>query len=753
MTYGIDFGTSNCVVGRWDTDGARVVPFDSPNVSADWYGFGGEQVFPSVFGVHQQTDEAMFGWRAKLLADERADAVKRLLNGHHFVTVGDRRYTSEHVATLLFRAIREGMHAAGADFDQAVVTVPAKSTGQARFRTREAAHRAGIRTLSLINEPTAAAMAYVDLIRDDGRFLVYDWGGGTVDATVLEHVDGVLVERAASGRSELGGIDVDRALRHVVRQRFRNREQWRPHHVRQFRLDVERAKIQLSTQDVVSILSPTGDEIVDIERTEFEAVVKELVEQSMEPVTEVLDDLQLDPDEIDAVIMVGGSSRMPLARATLTDLLGQDPVHQDLLDPMTAVGLGAAFAAAALSGEVDDVVSVVTANALGTKVRGEHGASFSTIIPRNSPLPISAGKTYTPTGTFVSHIDVEVWEGDPDRPLSDSFNQKLKRLHIPYPKRVPQADGRFRLDFTYSEDGTISVRAEIVKSSTVLFDEAIDIFTEDESAETRSDDLTAIADDLVAIFGDEPSRPTVVRPKPKPAPPLSPPTSEPARASKPRFAPPSDIKPVVLVVDGSNLAWTGRDKVAGERPSVATLSQAVDALLAAYPSAEVKVVVDANLRHIVDPAEKELVERAVASGRWLQPPAGTIGAGDALILAIADATDGRVVSNDSYREFQQRYPWLLSGHRLLGATDAGPTWIFLDRKPPAGEGRAAAVTPEALRSERAAVPPTPEPAALPDGWRESGWKSQRVLTAPARRTADAFGPVSDNYYLSPLDSK
>lgn len=750
MTYGIDFGTSNCVVARWHADGAVVVPFDSANVSADWYGYGGEQVFPSVFGVAERTGEAMFGWRAKLLADDRADAIKRLLNGHHFVTVGGRRYTSGHVATLMFRAIREGMRLAGAELDEAVVTVPAKSTGQARFRTREAAHRAGIHALSLINEPTAAAMAYVDLIRDDGRFLVYDWGGGTVDATVLEYTDGVLVERAASGRSELGGVDVDLALRRAVRERFRGRAQWQPHHVRQFRLEVERAKIQLSTEDVVTILSPTGDEVVDVERAEFEALVDDLVYQSVQPVLEVLDDLNLDPDEIDAVIMVGGSSRMPLARRKLTELLGQEPVQQELIDPMTAVGQGAAFAAAALRGDVDDVVSVVTANALGTKVKDEHGASFSTIIPRNSPLPISEGRTYVPRTAMVSHVDVEVWEGDPDRPLSDSYNQKLKRLRIPYPAPTPRADAKFRLDFTYGEDGTVSVRAEIVKSGTVLFDEAIDVFAEDETGTTRGDDLTAIRSDLEAIFGPDSTPGPVAHGRPS-DPPIPAPKANPshiaARPRPPRFSPPSDIPPVVLVVDGSNLAWSGSDRASGGRPSIATLSHALDALMETFPSAEIKVVVDANLRHQVDSAEKQLVEHAVQSGRWLQPPAGTIGAGDALVLAIAEVTGGRVVSNDSYREFQDERPWLRSGQRLLGATLVGAHWIFLDRKPPTS------VDARLVTSEGKATSEPVTASPLPDGWRDSGWKSQSALAGPKRRVADAFGPVSEDYYLSPLDSK
>ncbi|ADG76172.1 Heat shock protein 70 [Cellulomonas flavigena DSM 20109] len=747
MTYGIDFGTSNCAVARWQPDGSYVVPFDSANVSADWYGFGGEQVFPSVFGTSETTGEAMFGWRAKLLADERADAIKRLLNGHHYVTVGSRRYTSGHVATLMFRAIREGMRRAGAELDEAVVTVPAKATGQARFRTREAAHLAGIRTLSLINEPTAAAMAYVDLIRENGRFLVYDWGGGTVDATVLDYEDGVLIERAASGRTELGGVDIDAALRQAVRSRFKNHPSWTAHHARQFRLEVERAKIQLSTEEVVTILSPAGDEVVDLERTEFEHLVKDLVDGSMEPVIEVLSDLRLDPDTVDAVIMVGGSSRMPIARRTLTELLGQEPVAQELLDPMTAVGMGAAFAAAALRQDVDDTICVVTANALGTKVRDEHGASFSTIIPRNSPLPISDGRTYVPRRPLVSEVDVEVWEGDPDRALSDPFNQMLKKLRIPYPRPTPQADARFRLDFTYGEDGRVSVRAEIVKTGVVLFDDVIDVFEENEKQSDRAKEKEAIRAELEAVFGA-----VAASSAPTSTPPPTPAETSPVSSRRvptrpvprpPTYSPPSDVAPVVLVVDGSNVAWSGRDRAAGEKPSIAALSDALDALLATFPSAEIKVVVDANLRHQVEQSEKPLVENAVQSGRWLQPPAGTIGAGDALVLAIAEITEGRVVSNDSYREFQDAHPWLRSGHRMLGATLVGTHWIFLDRKPPAGTSAAQVVTKPAGAVAH----------ALPAGWQDSGWKSQEALAGPRRRATEAFGPVSENYYMSPLDSK
>ncbi|GHG46409.1 hypothetical protein GCM10011331_06430 [Flavimobilis marinus] len=729
MNFGIDFGTSNCAVALWEDDTTRVIPFDSANVDADWYGFGSELVFPSVYGTDATSQQAMFGWNAKLRSVHQVEAVKRLLAGHQTVQIGPRSYPASHVATLLFRAIKSGMGTAGLDVAEAVVTVPAKSTGQARYRTREAAHRAGIKALSLINEPTAAAMAYVDRVRTEGTYLVYDWGGGTIDATVLEYRDGVLEERAASGRAALGGIDIDEILRARLASRLRGSSDWAPHERRAFALDVERAKISLSVDEQVLLMSPRGDSTATLDRAEFEDLVRPLVAQTLEPVREVLEDLGLDPLGLDAVIMVGGSSRIPLARRLLAEACEQEPVDALLINPLTAVAEGAAFAAAALRNQTDDLPSFVTANALGTRVQGEHGATFSEIIPRNSPLPFRGTRLYKPKHEFMSKIRVDVWEGDPDRTLSDPFNQRLKQLEIPLGERLPAEEAVFSMEFTYSNEGTVSLKVILIRSDRVVFDGPIDIFEDDESQE-----FVELPHDVAEV----PPRPARAPVAPKPGPSASRTLISPLRK------PAARTSQVVLVVDGSNLAWEGNQGGAEPRPSVQTLFVALDELLEDFPAADIKVVVDANFRHLVSDDERPAVDEALRTNKLIQPPAGTQGAGDALLLKLADKVGATVVSNDSYREFQEEYPWLRSGDRLIGARRSGANWIFLKRTPPA---------PRSDSTKRAAPAAKTSPAAVPETWKTSGWAAQTDFSKPSRKVGVTFGPVSDNYYMSPLDSK
>lgn len=260
-TTGIDFGTTNSVVAQWQVDDVEVLPLDAHNLDADWRRPGFDLMFPSVVGTSSLRRGPLFGWEAKLRSEEAAEACKRLLRNDEYVTIQGRRYAATTVAAGVFTAMKDGAQRNLTDIDRAVITVPANATGAARYRTRAAARFAGIEVQALLNEPTAAAMSYVHDIQEDTQILVFDWGGGTIDVTVLDYEDGFFEERASRGVTELGGLEIDRRLRQLVLERAPARKDWTSAQQRQFRLDVERSKILLSSQPSVRIVTPDEKEV------------------------------------------------------------------------------------------------------------------------------------------------------------------------------------------------------------------------------------------------------------------------------------------------------------------------------------------------------------------------------------------------------------------------------------------------------------------------------------------------------------
>ncbi|MFC8377009.1 Hsp70 family protein [Streptomyces albidoflavus] len=682
---GIDFGTTNSVVAQWLGDDVDVLSLDAHHIDADWRHPGFEYLFPSVVGMSSLRRGALFGWEAKLRSEEAAEACKRLLKSDEYVTIHGRRFAATTVAAGVFQAMRKGAEHNLTAIDQAVITVPANATGAARYRTRAAARFAGIEVLALLNEPTAAAISYVHELREARTILVFDWGGGTIDVTVLDYQDGFFEELASRGVTELGGLEIDRRLRDLVLERAPARSAWTPAQERQFGLDVERSKIRLSSEESVTIRTPDGD-TVEVWQGELEDAVTDLVDRALAPVQQCLTDLHMAPLDVDAVLMIGGTSQIPSVRAAVAEVMQQQPVEVDLCDPMTAVARGASIAAAVLSGEADGVIQVATSHALGTVVTDDTGQrAFSQIIPRNSPLPWKERKSYTPRRDNARSLAVEIWEGDPDRPLDHADNVQLTDLRLTYQNPRAREDSRFLLEYTYDTNGLLHVKATLERTGEEVLNEEIKSFSSGGPTPAVRKEL----DDLLA--GNTVTRllPTQTRRRSA------------GSASK------------ALVVDGSNLAWIGRSPrrpgVYGrdDRPSYAQLLSARDALASRYPDAVLHVVVDATFRHKVAEEERAAVDSALATGNLIQPPAGTEGKGDALVTAIAQDTDGIVVTNDNYAELQGRYPWLRDKERVLGATLTQGMWVFTPRTcvPP----RHRIVRAEAFQQSRALIPPSPDP--------------------------------------------
>ncbi|MGW7042018.1 Hsp70 family protein [Streptomyces avermitilis] len=667
---GIDFGTTNSVVAQWQSDDAEVLPLDAHHLDADWRRPGFDMLFPSVVGVSSLRRGPLFGWEAKLRSEEAAEACKRLLKSDEYVNIQGRRFAATTVAAGVFTAMKEGARHNLTDIDRAVITVPANATGAARYRTRAAARFAGIEVQALLNEPTAAAISYVHDMREDSQILVFDWGGGTIDVTVLDYVDGFFEERASRGVTELGGIEIDRRLRKLVLDRAPARREWTPAQERQFRLDIERNKILLSSQPSVTVVTPDG-RAVEIFQEELEEAITDLVDRALAPVEECLRDLHMAPLDVDDILMIGGTSQIPSVRAAVAEALQTEPVPTQLCDPMTAVARGAAIAAAVLAKETDGVIQVANSHALGTVTQADGVRKFSEIIPRNSPLPWSEHKSYTPKRDFERKLTVEIWEGDADKDLSDADNVQLTELTLNYPAPGPREESRFDLEYTYDSDGLLHVKATLEHTGQVVLDEEVKSFgSGGPTPEVRKelDDLLMVnpaTSPLLAADATGDRTPTVPR----------------SRAGSSEQS--GEVRS--LVVDGSNLAWIGHSPQrpgvyeTDDRPSFAQLVKAREALEKKYPGADIHLVVDASFRHKVSEEERAEVVAALSKGDIIQPPAGTEGKGDALVVAIADESDAVVVTNDNYAELQGRYPWLRATGRVLGATYTKDVWIFTPR--------------------------------------------------------------------------
>jgi molecular chaperone DnaK (HSP70) len=669
---GIDFGTTNSVVAQWQSDDVEVLPLDAHHLDADWRRPGFDLLFPSVVGMSSLRSGPLFGWEAKLRSEEAAEACKRLLKSDEYVNVQGRRFAATTVAAGVFTAMKDGAQHNLTEIDRAVITVPANATGAARYRTRAAARFAGIDVQALLNEPTAAAMSYAHDMGEDMQILVFDWGGGTIDVTVLDYEDGFFEERASRGVTELGGLEIDRRLRRLVLERAPARREWTPAQKRQFRLDVERSKILLSSQPSVKIRTP-DDKEVEIFQGELEEAITDLVDRALAPVEECLRDLHMAPLDVDDVLMIGGTSQIPSVRTAVAEALQMEPVPTHLCDPMTAVARGAAIAAAVLAKATPGVIQVANSHALGTVTKKADGRrQFSEIIPRNSPLPWSERKSYTPTRDYERKLTVEIWEGDPDKELTDSDNVQLTELTLEYPERRVRDESRFDLEYTYDSDGLLHVKATLEHTGQVLLNEGVKSFgSGGPTPEVRKE-----LDDLLAM-----------NPLPQRTLPVGGSDEQPWPGASPsRVGGSAEGEEVrTLVVDGSNLAWIGHSPSRpgvyekDDRPSFAQLVSACEALAVKFPQAEIHVVVDATFRHKVAEDEKDAVSAALSKGDILQPPAGTEGKGDALVVAIADESGAVVVTNDNFVELQSRYPWLRESGRVLGATYTKNRWVFTPR--------------------------------------------------------------------------
>ena len=418
---GIDLGTTNSVVAALESGQPWVIPDEED-----------ELIMPSCVGWGP-TGQLLLG-RAALrqyaAAPERTvKSIKRQMGTDQRTRLGERDYRPQEISALLLRGLKQRAEKAlGESVTQAVITVPAYFTDSQRQATKEAGEIAGLEVLQILNEPTAAALTYEWRSEESELVLVYDLGGGTFDVSIVEITGEVTEVLASHGNNRLGGDDFDRRLQMHLREQFRQQHGVEvpddPAIEARLLRAAEQAKIALSEHAFTTVREPflasSGQTALHLElemsRQELEDLIEPMLQETLEAIDRALEDAELKASALERVILVGGSTRMPLVRRLVEEHLGQAPF--DSIHPELCVALGAALQAGVWSGESAEAIlvdviphSLGIAAAVDTPV-GLLPGMFSTIVPRNSVIPVSRSEVYTTLTDNQVSVEIEIFQGE-----------------------------------------------------------------------------------------------------------------------------------------------------------------------------------------------------------------------------------------------------------------------------------------------------------------------------------------------------
>jgi molecular chaperone DnaK len=467
---GIDLGTSNSAAAAMIGGKPTIIQ------AAEGTSVGGK-AFPSVVAF-TNTGDLLVGEpaRRQMISNPEGTvfAAKRKMGTDFKFNVRGKNYTPQQISSFILQKIKKDAEAfLGDTVDRAVITVPAYFNDNQRQATKDAGEIAGLKVERIINEPTAASLAYgLDKIQKDLKIMVFDLGGGTLDVTIMEMGGGVFQVKSTSGDTQLGGTDMDNTLIEYILQEFKQQTglEIRNDNAAMMRVKEagEKAKIELSNLVSTEINLPflaydpsTGPKnlIINLTRSKLEDLLRPIVEKCKSPMLQAIQDAKLTPADIDKIIMVGGPTRMPIVRQFVATIMGKEPERG--VDPMEAVAMGAAIQGAIIAGDVStDILLVdVTPLTLGLEVLG---GLKEALIERNTTIPTKKSKVFTTAADYQSAVTIHVVQGE--RPMaSDCVSLGTFNLAgiPPAPRGIPQIEVTFDID----ANGILNVTAKDLGTS------------------------------------------------------------------------------------------------------------------------------------------------------------------------------------------------------------------------------------------------------------------------------------------------
>ena len=481
---GIDLGTTNSCVAVMEGGEATVIPNKE-----------GARTTPSVVGFAKD-GERLVGQVAKRQAVSNASrtisSIKRHMGSDYKVNIDGKAYSPQEISAMILSKLKEDAESyLGEKVTQAVITVPAYFSDSQRQATKDAGKIAGLEVLRIINEPTAAALAYgldKDANQKGQKVLIYDLGGGTFDVSILEIEDGVFEVLATNGDTMLGGDDFDKRIMDYIIKDFKEKEGIELSDamtMQRIKEAAEKAKIELSGVTKTNINLPfitmgaDGPKNIDLDltRAKFDALTSDLVAKTIVPLKKALADAKLTMNDISKVILVGGSTRIPAVVQAVKEVTGKEPFKG--INPDECVALGAAIQGGVLGGEVKDVLLLdVTPLSLGIETMG---GVFTKLIERNTTIPTSHSQVFSTAADNQTAVDIRVLQGE--RPMAND-NKELGRFQLdgiaPAPRGIPQIEVTFDIDANgivnvkAIDKGTGKTQSVTITSSTNLSDDDID---------------------------------------------------------------------------------------------------------------------------------------------------------------------------------------------------------------------------------------------------------------------------------------